>query len=129
MGVIPSLHRVGQALKVDLDHLDRPAAMLGVFGAPADGEGGVPVDVSARLLHEKVIRRLGSRRSKWSLNDFLGAVTGALSDIAASYAGKFAPVSVCLVVGRTVVAASAPGARICLMSGPPSEFNPLPTKP
>merc|ERR1712194_694844 len=53
--VIPDLHRVGQALKVSLDHLDRPAAMLAVFGDATELKG-VPADVAARGFHQKLIR-------------------------------------------------------------------------
>ena len=71
--------------------------MMGVFGADVGRDGSIPVDVSARLLHEKLIRRLGSARGEWSPNELLGAVTGAVADVAAG--GRFPVVSTVLVVG------------------------------
>mmetsp|Transcript_106810 Transcript_106810/g.300247 ORF Transcript_106810/g.300247 Transcript_106810/m.300247 type:complete len:507 (-) Transcript_106810:101-1621(-) len=128
--VIPDLHRVAQALRVDVDHLDRPAAMLGVFGIPPDG--GVSVDASARGIHEKLVRRLAVFRGEWSNDDMLGAVVGAFSDVALAHRGSCnsqrtashpqdqqgqSPMAaVALVVGRRVITAAAPGTRVGLLA-------------
>jgi len=113
--VIPDLHRAGQALRVTLDHLDRPCAMLGVF---CDGGAeGVPVDIAARGLHEKLIKRLAAFRCSWPDDALFGALTGALFDMAAGHGGTQPVAAVALVVGRRVAAVSAPGTSLCIVSG------------
>lgn len=114
--VIPDLHRAGQALKVTLDHLDRPSAMLGVFGLPA-GTEGVPVEIAARGFHEKLIRRLAANRSEWPDEALFGAITGALFDLAAGYSGVQPVAAIALVVGRRVAAVSTAGTSLCLVTG------------
>lgn len=114
--VIPDLHRAALALRVDLDHLDRPAAMLGIFGA-GTSEDCVPVDIAARGLHEKLIRRLGSFRSSWPDEKLFEAITGALFDLAAGHRGVQPVAAVALVLGRRVAAVSAPGTNLCLFTG------------
>lgn len=127
--VIPDLHRVGQVLKLSLDHLDRPSAMLGVFGAAEDG-AGVPVEIAARGLHEKLIHRLAASRSEWPDDTFFGALTGALMDIAAGYGGAQPVAAVAMTTGRRIIAVATPGARLCVITGatassavPSSSFN------
>jgi len=116
--VIPDLHRAGQALRMELDHLDRPAAMLGVFGSCEDaGSSAPPVETTARGLHERLIRRLFASRGEWAGDALLGAVSGAMVDIAASYGGVWPVAAVALLVGHRIAAVAAPGAQVCLFAG------------
>ena len=117
--VIPDLHRVAQALKAPFDHVDAPASMIGVFGCSA-GDGGVPVDQAARTFHERLVRRIASWRSAWFDQAWFGALTGAMMDVAGEN-GVLPLAAVALLVGRKVIAASAPGARACLMAGATSD--------
>lgn len=117
--VIPDLHRVAQAMKADLAHLDRPTSVLAVFGT----EGGVPADQSARVFHERLIRRLAASRGEWPDQALCEALAGVFSDIASSYGGQAAPdhlrmpsAAAVLAVGHRVVAAAAPGARYCFLA-------------
>eukprot|EP00439_Symbiodinium_sp_Y106_P024253 s3676_g2.t4 len=71
--VIPDLHRVASALKTELSHVDRPAAMLGVFG------GG---EMTARAFPERLVKRLGASRSCWSEEDLRRAVQKVLQEAA-----------------------------------------------
>jgi len=123
---IPELHRVGQALKLPFDHIDRPSSMLGVFGAVADGQG-VPVDIAARGLYEKLVRRLAASRSAWADEALFGAVSGALFDITAGCGGAQPVAAVALVVGRRVVAVAAPGTSLCVITGD-AEDSALPSE-
>eukprot|EP00441_Pelagodinium_beii_P027462 CAMPEP_0197678172 /NCGR_PEP_ID=MMETSP1338-20131121/89594_1 /TAXON_ID=43686 ORGANISM="Pelagodinium beii, Strain RCC1491" /NCGR_SAMPLE_ID=MMETSP1338 /ASSEMBLY_ACC=CAM_ASM_000754 /LENGTH=538 /DNA_ID=CAMNT_0043259081 /DNA_START=30 /DNA_END=1642 /DNA_ORIENTATION=+ len=115
--VIPDLHRVAQMLKVPFDHVDKPASMMAVFRSPSPGTEGVPVDVAARSLHDKLIRRIASWRSAWMDQAWLGALTGAIFDVSLGFSGVQPILSVALVVGRRIVASSTAGARICVMAG------------
>lgn len=114
--IIPDLHKVAQALKLPFDHVDRPCSMVAVFGSPAAGEG-VPVDLVARSLHEKLVRRIASWRSAWLDQAWFGALTGAFYDVATGFNGVQPVTAIALIVGRRVFASSAPGARICLTAG------------
>lgn len=132
--VIMDFHKAAEVFKIDLEHIERPASMLAVYGSVA---GTVPAEVAARSLHEKLLRRLGSNRSKWSSQALEAALIEALTTLAhgadasagegaSSYplAPLASPVSagrrcgivasVALVLGNRVVAAAAGGAA-CLI--------------
>mmetsp|Transcript_34491 Transcript_34491/g.109525 ORF Transcript_34491/g.109525 Transcript_34491/m.109525 type:complete len:556 (-) Transcript_34491:103-1770(-) len=109
---IPDLHRAAEALKVDLDHLDRPAAMLAVFGAA--GSSAAPADSSACGLHMKLLRRLGAFRGEWMEAGLQEALIGALDDLAADHGGVRPSAAVVLAIGEHVVTAAAPGACFSL---------------
>lgn len=117
--VIPDLHRVAHALKTDLSHLDKPAAMLAVYGEGL-GPGGVTVEVAARMVHEKLIRRLAAWKSEWSEEALRGALIGTLQDLLAPAVGSSASpavtlpaIAVALVIGDRAVVAASPGACFC----------------
>lgn len=103
--VIKDLHRVAESLKADIKHLDRPAAMLGVFGSA----GANQAEVVAKGYYEKLVRRLEVFRSEWSHPQIRDAMTGAFEDVTAGLP-KAQPAAVALVVGRRVVAMASPGA-------------------
>eukprot|EP00421_Protoceratium_reticulatum_P041313 CAMPEP_0168456562 /NCGR_PEP_ID=MMETSP0228-20121227/51358_1 /TAXON_ID=133427 /ORGANISM="Protoceratium reticulatum, Strain CCCM 535 (=CCMP 1889)" /LENGTH=527 /DNA_ID=CAMNT_0008471499 /DNA_START=47 /DNA_END=1626 /DNA_ORIENTATION=+ len=105
---IPDLHRAAEALKVDLDHLDRPAAMLAVFGPAGDAASA---EAAACGLHMKLLRRLGVFRGEWLDSTLQGALAGALDDLAADHGGCRPNASVVLSVGERVVTAATPGAQ------------------
>jgi len=96
---IPDLHRTSQALKADLGHLDRPAALLVVF------------DPSATPPHEKLIRKLASSRSEWSEEELASAVVAVMGAVSAEASGAIA---LALVVGQTALVAQSGGARCWL---------------
>ena len=113
--VIPDLHRVASALKLPFDHVDQPSGMVAAFGSTET----VPVDQAARSFHEKLLRRIASWRSAWLDQAWFGALTGAVLDLASmSTTGPMLPVmGAALLLGRKVIAVSAPGAHVCLMIG------------
>lgn len=115
--VIPDLHRVAQALKLPLGHIDYPAAMLAVFGSAPPNTPGVPVDVAARSMHEKLLRRMASVRMHWTEDGFLTALNGAMFDIASDHGGATPVAAVAIVAGRTVIALCSQGAHVCLLTG------------
>eukprot|EP00929_Paragymnodinium_shiwhaense_P013065 TRINITY_DN120922_c0_g1_i1.p1 TRINITY_DN120922_c0_g1~~TRINITY_DN120922_c0_g1_i1.p1 ORF type:complete len:523 (-),score=129.98 TRINITY_DN120922_c0_g1_i1:152-1720(-) len=82
---IMDFHKAAEAFKIDFAHIDRPAAMLAVYG---NAEGAVPAEVAAKSLHEKLLRKLGAWRSKWADPDLEAAVSEALSSIAATDAAE-----------------------------------------
>lgn len=93
--VIPDLHRVASALKTELSHVDRPAAMLGVFG------GG---EMTARAFPEKLVKRLGASRSCWSEEDLRRAVQKVVQEAGGG------PASVVVIMGCRATAVATDGA-------------------
>ena len=87
---IPDLHRTAQALKADLGHLDRPAALLALLDPNA----------VAAAPHERLIRRLAANRSEWSEE----AMSSAISAVLAS--SEVTGIALALVVGQRAFAAA-----------------------
>jgi len=120
--VISDLHRAAKALKVDLGHLDRPAGALAIIGAAVGGgvASTAPPDAAARLLPEKLLRRLAAFRSEWPDQMLCGAVAGALEDVSAGLGGSQSIASLALLVGYRVAVGATPGARarICNAARP-----------
>ncbi|CAE8649100.1 unnamed protein product, partial [Polarella glacialis] len=112
--VIPDLHRVASALKADLGHIDRPFAMLGVFGG---GDCAEKADVAARGFHEKLVRRLEQSRSRWSDAALSAAVRGALDDVTLGQA-ETVPAAVTVLTGLRVAALASPGSSFRLTLRP-----------
>ena len=112
--IIPDLHRVALALKMPFDHVDHPSGMVAAFGSTE----AVPVDHAARGFHEKLLRRISSWRSAWLDQAWFGALTGAILDlVSGSTSGSLPVMGAALLLGRKVIAVSAPGAHVCLMLG------------
>jgi hypothetical protein len=120
---IPDLHRAGTALKMNLDHLDRPAAMVGVYGNAEEGNG-VPADVTARTFHGELLKRLSSYRGQWQDNAYVLALAGALADISAANDGKLPTAAVCLVIGHRAAVVATQGARLYVFTGAAGETQP-----
>eukprot|EP00930_Biecheleria_cincta_P100266 TRINITY_DN91894_c0_g1_i1.p1 TRINITY_DN91894_c0_g1~~TRINITY_DN91894_c0_g1_i1.p1 ORF type:complete len:549 (+),score=111.69 TRINITY_DN91894_c0_g1_i1:98-1744(+) len=98
--VIPDLHRVAAALKADFAHIDKPSAMLGVFGQ----------EVAARGFHEKLVRRLSLSRSSWSDDALADAMKAALEDVTGGPAASAPPTALVMLTGRRASALASPGA-------------------
>jgi len=110
--IVPDLHRTAQVFKADLDHLDRPAALVALFGS-VTGSSMAPTDAAAVGLHERLIRRLAAFRGFWSDEALAAAVKSSLADVAASHGGVHPQVALALSVGSHVVSAAAPGTCLC----------------
>ncbi|CAK8995189.1 Uncharacterized protein SCF082_LOCUS4240 [Durusdinium trenchii] len=90
---IPDLHRTAQALKADLGHLDRPAALLALL------------DAASAPPHERLIRRLAACRSEWSMEALWKGMKGRAPHAQAQ------SIALALVVGQRAFAAAFRGAR------------------
>lgn len=116
--VIMDLHKAAEAFKIDLGHIDRPAAMLAVYGRAA---GTVPAEVGAKVLHERILKRLGGFRSSWSDEALKAALVECFTSISAdSDSEKGVAAAVVLLFGAKLVAASAHGAA-CAVAEPRTE--------
>lgn len=117
---IMDLHKAAEVFKFDLDHIDRPAAMLAVY-KPA--EDAVSPEVAAKCLHERLLRRLAASRSRLSgeaLQMWLIESTGALAaeQQAAGIAG-----AVALILGQRLVVAVAGGAACAVADSLPGDMR------
>lgn len=108
--VIPDLHRVAMALKLPLDHVDSPCAMLAVFG-------GSEPQPAAMNFHEKLLRRISSWRSVWMEQAWLVAMNAAMMDLAGS--GPLPVMAAALQMGPRLVCVASPGAHLALSGAPP----------
>eukprot|EP00928_Gymnodinium_smaydae_P057058 TRINITY_DN40330_c0_g1_i1.p1 TRINITY_DN40330_c0_g1~~TRINITY_DN40330_c0_g1_i1.p1 ORF type:complete len:575 (-),score=104.00 TRINITY_DN40330_c0_g1_i1:80-1804(-) len=114
--IVPDVHRTAQALKLDVDHLDKPSTLVAVFGG-AEGTRAAPTEAATKTLPERLLRRLAAFRGAWTESAFREAVAGALSDVAgndsavAANAEDGPMVVVALAIGNRVVVAAP--ARDC----------------
>jgi len=116
--VIMDLHKAAEALKLDLSHFDRPAAMLAVYGKST---GAVPAEVAARALHEKLLKRLCGFLARWPDEALQAAVIESLAAVVSDPAGEGgAATAVGLLLGSRLVAAAGHGATCCLAEVSPS---------
>ncbi|CAE8584866.1 unnamed protein product [Polarella glacialis] len=113
--VIADLHRVAKLIKADISHLDKPSAMVAVYGE-GPTPGGVTADVAARVFHEKLIRRLAAYRGEWSDEAVQGALIATLQDLLPPAAGTtggtgaLPAVAVAMVLGHRMAVVASPGA-------------------
>lgn len=112
--IIADLHLAAKALKMDFTHLDRPAGAVAIVGS-GGGLGApsatvaAPADTAARLLPEKLLRRLYTHRGELS-DEMLGAmIAGAFVDVAAALGGLLPVAATAVVVGPRIAVAATPG--------------------
>jgi len=94
--------------------LDKPAAMVALFGSAANEESCVPVEVAVRVFHERLIKRLGAFRGAWSDEAIGSAIIATLDEIAATDGCTRSAASIILLVGSRVIAVAVAGGRFCL---------------
>mmetsp|Transcript_13990 Transcript_13990/g.25854 ORF Transcript_13990/g.25854 Transcript_13990/m.25854 type:complete len:518 (-) Transcript_13990:23-1576(-) len=109
--VIPDLHRTALALKLDLDHLDRPAAFLAVYGVatPQAEQQALATEAATLTLHERLIRHLAAHRGAWSESMLSASISGLLSGIASEHGDSPPFASVALLVGSKIVTTAVSG--------------------
>lgn len=114
---IMDLHRAADAFKLDISHLDRPSAMLAVYGGT---ESEISADLVARSFHERLLKHLNSYRGKWSDECLKAVMIQTFMALADSHgADKNIIASVALQLGsRVVTAVSHTGA--CVVFNPDS---------
>lgn len=113
--IISDLHGAAKALKMDFAHLDRPAGALAVVGLDTAGgaANSASLDIAARALPEKLLRRLAAFRGEWSDDMLGGAIASAFADVAVGLSA-----AVALVAGQRIVAAATPGTRFSIATQP-----------
>jgi len=130
--IVRDLARAAQALRMSIDHLDRPCAMYALYeghrGRP--GEANVCNDFCAKHLHAKLLPRLASFRGFWEDERLKEAMCETFRELDASFAEKHPGASegcsaaVALVMGDRLVVASLGDVAcvLCLRSGETSRL-------
>jgi len=115
------LHKAAEVFKLDIAHIDRPAAMLGVYRCAA---GASPAEAAARGLHERLLRRFATYRSRWSDEALQAAVLESLAAIAEEHrASAGVAGAVALLLGAKLVTAVAHGACCAIADSLPDDIR------
>eukprot|EP00747_Dinoflagellata_sp_TGD_P209726 gnl/TRDRNA2_/TRDRNA2_83100_c1_seq1.p1 gnl/TRDRNA2_/TRDRNA2_83100_c1~~gnl/TRDRNA2_/TRDRNA2_83100_c1_seq1.p1 ORF type:complete len:392 (+),score=52.29 gnl/TRDRNA2_/TRDRNA2_83100_c1_seq1:68-1177(+) len=117
--VINDLRKAASAMKLDLGHLDSPAAMFAVYDGRASAGGAAQAEAAAKGLHTKLLPSLTAYRGKWSRDKLRAALIEAISKLAQEINPKDGQVSlaVALLFGQSLtLAASHSG--VCLVYDP-----------
>lgn len=119
--VIMDLHKAADMFKLDLDHMDRPAAMLAVYKHVDDA---MAPELAAKGLHEKLLRRYASFRSSWSDEDAQSALVESMATAAREHkaAAGIAGV-VALIFGSRLVVAASHGAACAIADALPGDMK------
>jgi len=107
--VIADLHEAAAALKIDLSHIDRPAAYFATFGC---NEKAAPTDAAAKSVHMYLLPRLAEYRGAWSDERLQASLKASFEHVAKGFeAAQGIDAVVALVLGDRLVAASSYAAR------------------
>lgn len=117
--VINDIRKAASAMKLDLAHLDSPAAMFAVYdGRPLAGGAG-QAEQAAKGLHVKLLPRLAQYRGKWDVSMLEKALAESIALLAKEIGAEETGVSLAvgLLVGRQLIlAASRTG--MCMVLDP-----------
>eukprot|EP00927_Polykrikos_kofoidii_P065598 TRINITY_DN61337_c0_g1_i1.p1 TRINITY_DN61337_c0_g1~~TRINITY_DN61337_c0_g1_i1.p1 ORF type:complete len:496 (-),score=76.55 TRINITY_DN61337_c0_g1_i1:292-1779(-) len=111
--VINDLHRAAASMKLDLAHLDSPAAMFAVYDGRACAGGPAQAEAAAKGLHVRLLPRLASYRGHWEDDRIQAAVLESIDALATEIgsADKGVSVAVALLLGRRLTLAAS---RTCV---------------
>lgn len=119
--VIMDLHKAADMFKLDLNHMDKPAAMIAVY---KHSEGAVAPEMAAKGLHEKILRRVSSNRSSWSNEDLQTALSECMATVAAE---QKAPTGIAgvvtLIFGPRLVVAASHGSACAIADALPGDMK------
>lgn len=120
--VINDLHRAASSMKLDLGHLDSPAAMFAVYDGRAQAGGPARAEAAAKGLHVKLLPRLAAYRGAWDEDRLQAAVTESIEILTQEICAEEGSVSVAvaLLLGRQLTLASNCSA-VCMLLVPEEE--------
>eukprot|EP00401_Gymnodinium_catenatum_P016661 CAMPEP_0117463020 /NCGR_PEP_ID=MMETSP0784-20121206/3356_1 /TAXON_ID=39447 /ORGANISM="" /LENGTH=517 /DNA_ID=CAMNT_0005256807 /DNA_START=42 /DNA_END=1592 /DNA_ORIENTATION=+ len=119
--IIMDLHKASDMFKMELTHIDRPAAMLAVYKHVV---GGVMPEVAAKGLHEKLLRRLAGYRGRWIDAALQAVLVESMSAFAVeqhSQAGIAGTVA--LILGPQLVVATSHGGACAVADALPDDIK------
>lgn len=128
--LVKDLAKAGQALRLSIEHLDRPCALYALYeghrgGSGSSGAGNVCAEFCVKHLHQKLLPKLAAFRGYWEDERLEAAMKESFEELDADFAEKH-PSSVdgcCATValitgGRLVIATLGDvGCVLCMRSG------------
>lgn len=90
--LVPDLAKAGQALRLSIEHLDRPCALYALYeghrGSPASGTANACAEFCARHLHQKLLLKLAAFRGYWEDDRLEAAMRESFEELDEEYAAK-----------------------------------------
>ena len=115
------LHKAADVFKLDLSHLDKPAAMMAVY---RHAEGALAPETAAKGVHERLLRRLAAYRGSWSSQAMQAALAECLMDVAAEHkAAAGVAGAVALIFGARLIVAASHGATCAVADKLPGDVK------
>lgn len=118
--VIMDLHKAADMFKMDLTHIDRPAAMLAVYKHVQDA---VLPEAAVKCLHKEILRRLAAFRGVWPEEALQAALIDAMSNTAELKAPAGIAGAVALVLGPRLITAASHGACCAVADALPENMK------
>lgn len=128
--IVHDLAKAAQALRMSLEHLDRPCSLYSLYeghnGSPAvTGNGNVSADFCSKNLQQKLLPKLAGFRGYWADEQLMAAVRETVSELDAELIEKHptAPdgcsFGMALVVGDRIVLGSLGDVAciVCMRNG------------
>eukprot|EP00931_Biecheleriopsis_adriatica_P033317 TRINITY_DN19343_c0_g1_i1.p1 TRINITY_DN19343_c0_g1~~TRINITY_DN19343_c0_g1_i1.p1 ORF type:complete len:559 (-),score=78.98 TRINITY_DN19343_c0_g1_i1:128-1702(-) len=132
--LVKDLTKAGQALRMSVEHLDRPCALYALYeghrGKPATGTANACADFCVKHLHLKLLPKLAAFRGFWEDAPLEVAMKESFEELDAEFLEKHPGVTdgccatVALVTGSRVVIASLGdvAAVVCMKNGEAQEI-------
>jgi len=116
--VINDLHKAALSMKLDLGHLDSPAAMFAIYDGRAIAGGPAQAEAAAKGFHVRLLPRLAAYRGEWDdqrLEAALSESIAALAKEIGAEEGGGVSVAVALLLGRRLALAASRSCRCMLL--------------
>lgn len=123
--IVRDLAKAAQALRMSIEHLDRPCALYALYEGHRGSASNTCTDFCARHLHGKLLPRLAAFRGYWEDDRLEAAMRESFEELDANFAEKNPGVSdgccaaVALITGSRLVVASLGdiACTLCLRTG------------
>lgn len=128
--LVKDLAKAGQALRMSIEHLDRPCALYALYeghrGSPGvTGTGNACAEYCVKHLHQKLLPKLAAYRGYWEDERLENAMRDSFSELDAEFAEKHPTLAdgccatVALIIGGRLVVASVGDVAnvLCMRTG------------
>lgn len=123
--LVNDLAKASQALRISIDHLDRPCALYAVYEGHRGGPGNACADFVVKHLHGKLLPKLAAFRGYWEDQRLQAAIKETFEELDSEFAEKHKSstegccAAVALITGRRLVMASLGDVAgvVCMRSG------------
>lgn len=130
--IVRDLAKAAQALRMSIEHLDRPCALYALYEGHRGSASNTCTDFCARHLHGKLLPRLAAFRGYWEDDRLATAMRESFEELDANFAEKNPGVNdgccaaVALITGSRLVVASLGdvACTLCLRTGETTRLVP-----